>query len=396
MYSSTTSKNLHVRIKSHIKVPKQVTLFIHTSGRVIHENNEELSSLISPGKYILTVTTRLLGGGPKKDYTYSGDNPTTSTHSTSEHIQSNNTVVPPCVKFYLDADNSAVSWLAIHKQWLKAAGYTTQSTQAHNLLSHIPTDNCKNINNILDILQSEKAYDELVKAIINFTNSSQQEVILKYFKANQLGNQTPSDYLRKAKTELTYINPTLTQEDNLLKQLFIQSLPANIQLLLTAIPPTLSLTEIANVADKSFEVLKQNCPSPVITASIASQQSEIANLQETTKRLNDTITQLTASLNQISLTRQRSTHRRFNRSPSRTRSTSRGMTCYYHRKFRNDARRCFIGCKYYTPSFNSNKCIYHATFDKGAHRCLTGCKWNQSNSTDNNQQLYRNDNHPKN
>ena len=141
-------------------------------------------------------------------------------------------------------------------------------------------------------------------------------------------------------------------------------------------PTTVPLDDLAAIADRSFEIIKQNQTTPAITANINTSQSEIDLLKQTTKLLQESVTNLTNSINQLTIRQSRSP----SRSNYRTRSSSRKpITCYYHYKFKTNARSCNFGCQYFDKNlFNPKTCVYHARFGDDARQCSQGCTWNSS------------------
>ena len=65
---------------------------------------------------------------------------------------------------------------------------------------------------------------------------------------------------------------------------------------------------------------------------------------------------------------------------NRNASPNRGTLCYYHYKFRNDAKRCNLGCTWKNLNNEctvNNICIHHARYRENANQCTPGCKYQE-------------------
>ena len=282
-----------------------------------------------------------------------------------------------CVQFFLDAQNSAKSWLEIHDAWTTASGLNTSSQKAYSLLSLLPQEYLTKITNLAQILNHIDAYDHLKKATITLTTPRQQDLLQMYFKTNSLGTALPSQYLATAQTNLQSLGINITDDDTV-RQLFIAALPPQLQLLMAVVPPSVSLDELAKIADRSIELVRSNQTPPPITAAVTTPTNiEIQALQEETKALKETLSRLTASISQLHT---RSSSR--SSSPARNRSrTPRPQICYYHHKFNSSANKCHAGCKFFDPKkYSLSPCIYHAKFKGDARRCTQPCNWQSRES----------------
>lgn len=144
-------------------------------------------------------------------------------------------------------------------------------------------------------------------------------------------------------------------DDGLLRELFFQRLPPNVQMVLTAAAP-LPLAELAVLADKVWEVSASSVANiSATTAQTAGDTSKMTHDIQTPNSSQDFVDQLCQRLEKVVLAatgRQdpmRSTNRR-RRSPSPRLENDRSgrdhssRLCYYHRRFGPDARRCQRPC----------------------------------------------------
>ena len=186
------------------------------------------------------------------------------------------------------------------------------------------------------------------------------------------------------------LQPGATIDDSLLKHFFLAALPENVRAIL-AINTGLPSKDLAIMADKIMMVVNPNIEKNVAAVSVQPQDAIINALQKITERLDRLETNRTSSAtNNTDNFRSRNppsfpySYRSRESSPSfqrnRNASPNRGTLCYYHYKFRSQARRCNLGCTW----LNINKecvindiCIHHAKYRENANQCITGCKYAQ-------------------
>ncbi|XP_038062312.1 uncharacterized protein LOC119732778 [Patiria miniata] len=153
-----------------------------------------------------------------------------------------------------------------------------------------------------------------------------------------------------------------TLEPAILKQLFMQRLPTNIQLILAS-TSDVDIAQLAKLADKIVEVSPspaQACaavPAPALVAAVKpSAASELQLLQAQVEKLTAQM-ELLVRQNQYqhgrsrSRSRDQSQHRR-DRSSSAS-GDNPTDSCWYHWKYGDKARNCKEACNY-TRNHSSN------------------------------------------
>ena len=176
--------------------------------------------------------------------------------------------------------------------------------------------------------------DELFKALkdalVQRTAGSEQQRLQQLFKTEELGDCKPTQLLRRMQQLLgdkaTGLNPSFMRE------LFLQCLPTNVRLVLALTAESITLQELANLADKVMEVatptMASVSPPDSLVAEISELKAEIAQV----KRL---------------LKSYRSTPCRRAGSPASTHlslPTSISDLCLYHQKFGETAKKCKPPC----------------------------------------------------
>ena len=123
-----------------------------------------------------------------------------------------------------------------------------------------------------------------------------------------------------------------------LRELFLQRLPANGQMVLASADVSMDLGKLAHMADKVMEVAVPTVAA--IPSSTATNSQEVQQLRQEVALLTESVTSLTTSL------RRRSPSSR-GRTPSPTRTNNPPKPeelCWYHAKFGENAKKCRESC----------------------------------------------------
>lgn len=164
----------------------------------------------------------------------------------------------------------------------------------------------------------------------------------------ELGDKKPSFLLR----EMQQLSGNQLSED-ILKNLWLQRLPSQVQAILTT--STDSLSRLATMADKINEVNETNT---IATVSASSKQCN-CRADESYSVLELQIASLTKAVEELSR-RGRSydrngTSQRRARSKSREDAEMKNGLCYYHAKFKDQARTCKGSwCKRHADHYTEN------------------------------------------
>ncbi|GFX14716.1 transposon Tf2-8 polyprotein [Trichonephila clavipes] len=138
-------------------------------------------------------------------------------------------------------------------------------------------------------------------------------------------------------------------QDDFLQSLWLQRMPPHIQTVLSA--SSEPLDKLAIIADKVSEVVGS---SSTICAAITvppPSQSSSCSVQPTMDSLASQIQELSLQVAELTRERNSSRHQRYSsdrrRSHSRSRSVNRGSgICYYHRRYKEQARKCVSPCAF--------------------------------------------------
>ena len=217
---------------------------------------------------------------------------------------------------------------------------SAQKTMFQYVIGNLSPEFAVEVRDVLISPPSSQPYDVLKAALTQRTKESEQKRLRQLMTAAELGDRQPSQLLRRMQQLLD----GKQLDEALFRQLFVQRLPQNSQVVLASVPSGSSLDDLAALADRIVDVTGEST-----TANIhAVQLNAIVEMQRQ-------ITALTEAVQSMATQdrRQRRTYSR-TRSPSpapareRSFSTSSGQhdTCWFRRKFGASARNCRKPCSW--------------------------------------------------
>ena len=176
---------------------------------------------------------------------------------------------------------------------------------------------------------TENPYDHLKSQLIKRTTASEHRRLQQLFNAEELGDRKPSQLLRRMQQLLG--DKAASTDSSFLRELFLQRMPGNIRMVLASTADTVSLEELATLADKVMDVT-----TPSIAAVHPPQiVTDVELLRAEVSRLTEVISSFTSSRQP----------RRSGRSPSPRPPTDSSL-CWYHQRFGKDARKCRPPCSW--------------------------------------------------
>lgn len=231
------------------------------------------------------------------------------------------TGLPPLWRSHINA------WFAQAEAYFDLRKITLDSTKINHVILSLSSDV---VQDVYDILSTKyQVYSEFKEALIKRFTKSEQERICQLLTAEELGDRTPSELLRRMQALVT----DSSIETGIFRQIFLQKLPPHVREILASISDETNLPNLASIADKILVVRKHE-PSVATTSSI----STPSNLD-----FQDQLNLLSARLDQLAKSRS-SSSRRAGRSKSRTRYKTR---CWYHIRFGKRARKCIPPCDFH-------------------------------------------------
>nr|CDS32283.1 gag pol polyprotein [Hymenolepis microstoma] len=215
-----------------------------------------------------------------------------------------------------------------------------------------------------------KSYDWLKQAIINRLSVSREKRLDQLFSQAELGDRFPSQLLHHMRS----LASGSELKDEILKKLWMKSLPGSIVPFLITSPFQDDLDELAEEADLIYDHTDR--PGVNTVKTLVSTDTPSQQLSPLPKRFEKLELLVADSLHQ---NRRRSITPRRHRSPSRLDD----QICYYHRTYGDKARRCQPGCQYMKnrlciPSRKSHArqaspgvsvCVHNRRHSKTYHQC---------------------------
>ena len=205
--------------------------------------------------------------------------------------------------------------------------------------------NYRVLEEISDVTTSQEySYEKLKAALIHRFSESTETRFARLLQGEELGDNKPSQLLRRLRALSTGDNAV---SEKLLNKLWMQRLPKNVRQVLQV--STATLTEMAQLADKIVEVEKGQLSevstyTPSINDQLMSNPSE-SNIMEVFKKFTAELSELRKRFDSQQGNRSRSHSRGRSRASSRVSSVNHDF-CWYHNRFGADARKCVQPCKW--------------------------------------------------
>lgn len=201
------------------------------------------------------------------------------------------------------------------------------------------------VEQISDIIMSAPntgRYEELKKRLLSVYEESESKQLQKLLHEVELGDQRPSQLLRRMRDLGRNMIP-----DGTLRMLWMSHLPSSTRAVLSVSQES-KLDALAAMADKMDEQTKE--VNSICTCSHANKKTEQPSTSSDSKII-EMIESLTKEIATLKTDRSRNQYRRpryqdSQRSRSRSKSTKRNSVCYFHRKFGTKAYRCRSPCSF--------------------------------------------------
>ena len=257
-------------------------------------------------------------------------------------------------------------WFAQAEAQFETRKITLESTKYSHVIATLPPEVAQDIRDILINPPKTDAYTILKEKLIARTTESEQRRVQMLLTEEELGDRKPSQLLRRMEQLIGYKKI----ENGILRQLFLQRLPQSVRLILASTSDSLSLTDLAALADK---ILEAHVPTVNTVAHVTDAGSQVAAVRSTpsgdsTQMLNSNLTEQIADLTKL-VRELATTVGQLQRDRSRSRSRSQNRSKSKARKKRDP-----------TPAGKTEDdtglCWYHSQYAENAHRCRPPCNWN--------------------
>lgn len=237
-------------------------------------------------------------------------------------------LVPP----YIESD--PVLWFSLLESEFNSKSILLDSVKFSHLTMRLPPNVLLQVRDVILSTTEGNKYTELKALIINRTTPSERIRMQKLFGGLQLDNRKPSALL----AELRVCLGGLSMDELLLRELWLQRLPDQVQGILT-LAKSSSLNETAQMAD---EIIERVIPCHQIVAPVSKFQPSSSSADQTDVR--SEIAALRRDLERATVERRGCTKNCLRRrSPSLTSSA----ICRIHRKYGDKARNCHKPCSFH-------------------------------------------------
>ena len=286
--------------------------------------------------------------------------PDTSDTTSSAQESVNSEPSPPVAQVSLKLPpfwaNDPEIWFAQVEAQFHTKGLKSELTKFNYVVASLQQEVATEVRDIITAPPNEKPYTKLKAALVKRTTVSEQTRLNRLLSGEELGDKSPSQLLRR----MQQLMGTSTMEDTIFRQLFLQRLPTNVQLILAATSDGVSLVDLAALADKIVEVggtpsvshIESRLAPAHPPAHATSDPGEVQRLSTQVAQLTAQVQALTCSMleNRRSRSRQRKPkdlgkRQSVSRSPHRSEQHA-GAQCWYHWKHGNKAQKCISPCSF--------------------------------------------------
>lgn len=230
---------------------------------------------------------------------------------------------------------------------------TSDSTKYHHVVAAMESEVLQHVSDIIISPPTSDMYEALKRRLIERFSESEELRLKKLLSDIELGDQRPSHLLSEMR-ELA----SGKVSDELLKTLWLQRLPTQVKIILTASGD--SLVNLACMADKITEVAgfgKDNFGCIASTDRSRTRNFPPTGNDSPFEKLEKQIAALTLKVEKLTKNRERSRSRNSHRSVSGTSRTSNDNKvnhelCWYHFRFGDKATKCREPCKFESRSGN--------------------------------------------
>lgn len=222
-------------------------------------------------------------------------------------------------------------WFSQLEAQFETSGIVNENTKFPYVIQSLDESSLGEIADLLVSPRTANAYSRLKERLIGSYSDSEEKRLRSLIHEADLGDKKPSQLLRYMK-ELSQGKIS----DSVLKSLWLQRLPRQVQAILTASDQ--DLESLSRLADKIVDVTLTSAVSE-IRAPSPNRSLEI-KLTEIVGLLRKLDSRITSHFADRSRSRQRDHSKDF-RARSKSRSTN---VCWYHRKFGEKAHACIPPC----------------------------------------------------
>ncbi|XP_037931577.1 uncharacterized protein LOC119666368 [Teleopsis dalmanni] len=245
--------------------------------------------------------------------------------------------------------NNIDLWFIQLDYWFQVNNIKGDTQKFGTVIAALDGSLLEQIYNTIQNPPATQKYEAIKQAIIKNFADSEKKRIQKIVSGLQLGDKKPSHLL----SELQRISGS-KQDEQLLKGLWLQRLPVEVQTCLATIQ--VELPKMAELADNITETISINSTmqgtyvnaANVPAAAQIQRDAQIEQLQREVTRLTKMVSKLSTEHRSRTNQRSRSTSR--NRQCHDDSEEKTSTNCWYHRTYGSNAKNCKQPCTYGTKN----------------------------------------------
>nr|VZH95960.1 unnamed protein product [Spirometra erinaceieuropaei] len=193
-----------------------------------------------------------------------------------------------------------------------SANVTKELAKYHKLVEVLPASVISQVQSLLANPPADAPYSALKAEILRINSVSDRQRYHQLIKEESLGDRKPSELLHRMRCLLG----DMQVDDKFVKEMFLERLPTDVQTILASGSQDLTVSQLAEMADRMIEVQRFQSPS---VAQISSSSSVNEHLLKQVSAMADEMASLKIQLSRLTSSRSRS--RRRSRSRPRTADT---------------------------------------------------------------------------
>ncbi|KAJ2937822.1 hypothetical protein O0L34_g17798 [Tuta absoluta] len=229
-------------------------------------------------------------------------------------------------------------WFAQIEGQFAISGITNDATKFNYVIGQLDNQYSKEVKDVIINPPAADKYEKLKTLLIKRLTTSKEQKPKQLITIEELGDRKPSQFLR----HLQGLSDS-TFPDDLMRTIWSNRLPNNIQIALASQPSTSTLDDLADYADRVHEIASTT--AMVASASKSQPESDVSELTREIAELRRQFRSFSTNTNG----RSRSKSRRASRSPMRRSDSNyrKFPVCWYHYKFGDRATNCIRPCEKY-------------------------------------------------
>jgi len=238
-------------------------------------------------------------------------------------------------------------WVGLLEGWFKLNRITDDEDRFYFALTALPAEVAVDFLDFATRPPAKNAFALLRSALIERLGLSDKQRLHQLLKCEELGDRRPSQLLRSMQQHAGIMKI----DTPLLREMFLERLPINIQAGLATASANTSVEELAQIADRIAEV-KTDAP----TIAVVTAAPVIAHISPPTTM--DQVLQRLARVEQELAELRLDYHRNANEPPE-----TRGRAPFYYGR---------------SAAPNPDHCFYHQQFKQGAINCKQPCSFSKN------------------